>query len=197
MVQFELTDFSHKGVNNNKKQIVLADSKRDLNNYVQSLRFRYNKKNPYLPNYVISKNGDIYTIMEPAKYSNFLQNDEVDKNSIIIVLENLGSLRKIPMQDYHINWIGDIYKKKVFERKWRDEYFWDPYEKIQLESLSKLTKNLCKEFQIPIECIGHNVKQEGIEFFQGVVSRSNYDIDFKDVNPAFNFKLFKELLEND
>lgn len=197
MVQFELTDFSHKGVNNNKKQIVLADSKRDLNNYVQSLRFRYNKKNPYLPNYVISKSGDIYTIMEPEKYSKFLQNYEVDKNSIIIVLENLGSLKKIPMQDYHINWIGDIYKKKVFERKWRDEYFWDPYEKIQLESLSKLTKKLCKEFQIPIECIGHNVKQEGIEFFQGVVSRSNYDTDSKDVNPAFNFKLFKELLEND
>jgi hypothetical protein len=101
------------------------------------------------------------------------------------------------MHDYHINWIGDIYKKKVFERKWRDEYFWDPYEKTQLESLSKLTKNLCGEFEIPVDCIGHNVKQEGVEFFRGVVSRSNYDIDFKDVNPSFNFKLFKELLEND
>ena len=52
-------------------------------------------------------------------------------------------------------------------------------------------------FKIPIECIGHNVKQEGVEFFKGVVSRSNYDTDSKDVNPSFNFKLFKELLEND
>lgn len=97
MVQFELTDFSPVGLNKNKKQIVLADSKRDLKNYIQSLRYRYNKKNPYLPNYIISKNGDIHTIMEPANYSNFLQNIELDKNSIIIVLENLGRLRKIPM----------------------------------------------------------------------------------------------------
>ena len=197
MVQYELTDFNPLGVNNNKTQIVLADSKRNLINYVQSLKFRYNKKNPYLPNYLIAKNGDIYTIMEPTKYSNFLQNSQVDKNSITIVLENLGSLKKIPMNDYYINWIGDIYKKKVYERKWRDEYFWDPYEKIQFENLSKLTKKLCAEFQIPKECIGHNVKQEGVEFFKGIVSRSNYDSDSKDVNPAFDFKLFKELLEND
>ena len=197
MVQFELTDFSPLGINKEKTQIILADSKRDVKNYVQSLRYRYNKKNPYLPNYVISKKGEVYKITEPTNYSKFLENPEIDKKSIIIVLENLGSLKKIPIQEYHINWIGDIYKKKVFERKWRDEYFWDPYETIQLESLSKLTKKLCNEFKIPIECIGHNVKQEGVEFFKGVVSRSNYDTNSKDVNPSFNFKLFKELLEND
>jgi hypothetical protein len=85
-VMYELTDFNPIGVSERKTQIILTDTKRDVKNYIQSLRYRYNKKNPYLPHFVISKKGEIYKIMEPNMYSNYLENETYDKKSIIISL---------------------------------------------------------------------------------------------------------------
>jgi hypothetical protein len=56
---------------------------------------------------------------------------------------------------------------------------------------------LCEKFKIPKVCLGHNVKFDGVEYFKGVVSKSNFDFIYKDVNPSFNFKLFKEKLDDD
>jgi hypothetical protein len=194
---YELTDFKERGTNNNKKQIVLTDTKRDYKNYINSLRYRYNKKNPYLPNYVITKTGDIYKIMEPEMYSNFMHDEVIDMNCIVIAMENNGWLKKNPLDDTYVNWLGDIYKKEVYEKKWRDYFFWEPYTENQMKTLSNIVTELCEKFKIPKECLGHNVKFDGVEYFKGVVSRSNFDFIFKDVNPSFNFKLFKELLQDD
>jgi len=86
---------------------------------------------------------------------------------------------------------------KNYEKKWRGHFFWDKYEDKQIVSLTMLIKELCTKFKIPNECLGHNVRQDGVENFKGIVTRSNYDSYYKDVNPAFDFKLLKELLEND
>ncbi len=99
-VMYELTDFNPIGVSERKTQIILTDTKRDVKNYIQSLRYRYNKKNPYLPHFVISKKGEIYKIMEPNMYSNYLENETYDKKSIIISLENFGCLKKNTLEDY-------------------------------------------------------------------------------------------------
>jgi N-acetyl-anhydromuramyl-L-alanine amidase AmpD len=195
-VVYELTDFNPVGVNDKKTQIILTDTKRGVKNYIQSLRYRYNRKNPYIPNYVISKTGEVYKIMEPNMYSRFLENETLDKKSIIISLENFGCLKKNPLQDTYVNWIGDIYKQKAFERKWRDCFFWDNYEENQIQSLGNLIKELCEQFDIPKISIGHNVRQEGVENFKGIASRSNYDADFKDVNPAFDFKRLEKILND-
>ena len=120
---YELAEFKEKGVNNKKKQIILTDTKRDYKNYINSLRYRYNKENPYLPNYLITKDGDIYRILEPEKYSDFMNDDNIDKNSIVIAIENNGWLKKNPLDNTYVNWIGDIYKKEVYEKKWRDYFF--------------------------------------------------------------------------
>jgi N-acetyl-anhydromuramyl-L-alanine amidase AmpD len=194
---YELTDFKESGVNNKKRQIILTDTKRDYKNYINSLRYRYNKKNPYLPNYLITKDGDIYRILEPEKYSDYMNDENLDKNSIVIAIENNGWLKKNPLDGTYVNWVGDIYKKEVYEKKWRDYFFWEPYTEIQMKTISKLVVDLCSKFKIPKECLGHNVKLEGVEFYKGVVSRSNFDFIYKDVNPSFNFKLFKELLDDD
>jgi N-acetyl-anhydromuramyl-L-alanine amidase AmpD len=194
---YELTDFNPIGENEKKTQIILSDTKRDYKNYIQSLRYRYNKKNPYLPHYVITKTGDIYNIMDPKMYSNYMENEDHDKKSIIICLENFGWLKKNTLEASYSNWIGDIYKKKVYEKKWKSHFFWDRYEDKQIVSLTMLIKELSEKFKIPAECLGHNVRQEGVEYFKGIVARSNYDSYHKDVNPAFDFKLLKELLEND
>lgn len=193
----ESIDFNYLGVNQNKKQIIITETKRDYKNYINSLKYRYNKKNTYLPNFLVTKEGEIYKIMDPEKYSNYMEDEEVDSNSIIIALENNGWLKKNALNNTFLNWVGDIYKKEVFEKKWRDQLFWEPYNEKQIEELSKLTNQLCEKFNIPKTCIDSNVRQDGVENFKGIVSRSNFDFIHKDVNPSFDFKLFKKNLKNE
>jgi hypothetical protein len=45
--------------------------------------------------------------------------------------------------------------------------------------------------------IGHNTKINGIEKYEGVVTRSNFDSSFTDVNPSFNFEEFLKRIENE
>jgi N-acetyl-anhydromuramyl-L-alanine amidase AmpD len=159
------------------------------------MKYRYNKKNPYLPNYVIEKTGQIYQIMNPENYSNYMGQKSVDENAIIISIENLGWLKKNPLDNTFVNWVGDIYKKEVYEKKWRDYFFWDPHQELQINKLSELIIELCDEFKIPKTCLGNNVTQDGVENFKGVVSKSNFDFSNKDVNPSFDFKLLQELIK--
>lgn len=193
----ESIEFKVLGSNRQKKQIIITETKRDYKKYINSLKYRYNKKNPYLPNYVLTKDGDVFQIMKPENYSNFMNDDEIDKNSIIIALENNGWLKRKALDNAYVNWIGDIYKEEVFEKKWRNEIFWDKYNIIQIEKLSKLLIELCDIFKIPLSCVETNVKQDGVEKFSGIVSRSNFDFIYKDVNPSFDFKLLKKKLKND
>lgn len=194
---YELTGFNSFGTNDKKTQIILCDTKRDYKNYINSLKYRYNKKNPYLPNFVITKSSDVYNIIPSNTYSKFMNDEKVNKQSIIIAIENFGWFKKNPLEDTYINWVGDIYKKEVFEKKWRDYLFWEPYTKKQMEGLSNLIVDLCDKFEIPKETIGHNVKCDEVKGYRGIVSKSNYDFSYKDVNPSFDFKLLKQLLEND
>lgn len=194
---YVLTDFSPIGTSDKKTRIILTETKRDYRNYIRSLKYRYNKKNPYLPNYVITKEGGIYNIMTPDNYSNYMDDEEINKTSIIISLENLGWLKKNALSDTYVNWIGDIYKGKVFEKKWRDYFFWEPYNEEQIIALSKLIIELCDKFNIPKKTLGNNVKYDGVENFKGVVTKSNFDFIYKDTNPSFDFKLLNELIEND
>ena len=126
-----------------------------------------------------------------------MNNSKHDKQSIIISLENLGWLEKEPLKNYHINWIGDIYKQKVFNKTWRDYFFWQPYPEEQIILTSKLCVKLTKETNIPLKSVEHNTKINGIEKFEGIVTKSNFDSDFTDVSPAFNFEIFNKYLKND
>ena len=126
-----------------------------------------------------------------------MNNSKHDKQSIIISLENLGWLEKEPLKNYHINWIGSIYKEKVLDKKWRDYFFWEPYTKIQLDKTAELCKKLSKEHPINLTCIGHNTKTNRMETFNGILTRSNIDDDSTDVSPAFDFEYFIKKLENE
>jgi len=127
-----------------------------------------------------------------------MNNEGIDKSSIIICLENLGWLEKKPLEGTYLNWIGDIYKKEVFEKKWRDRLYWQPYNKEeQIKSLSDLLIMLCEEFKIPMVCPETNVIISGIENYRGVVSKSSFSFLYKDLNPSFDFKLLQKLLSNE
>jgi N-acetyl-anhydromuramyl-L-alanine amidase AmpD len=187
-------DFKPLGKQKKKRQIILTHTGRNVENYLASLRYRYNGKYTKIPNFVITKEGKILQLLENIEHSNFFSEININRNSIIICLENLGWLEKQPLENNYVNWIGDIYKGKTFERKWRDYFFWEPYSQTQIESLTFLCKNLIKEMKIDGGVIEHNTKINDIQNFKGIVTRSNYDTIFTDLSPAFNFDEFTKKL---
>ena len=68
-----------------------------------------------------------------------------------------------------------------------------PYTDEQEKSLLNLIDKLCKEFNINNDCIGHNVKDDKTDLFDGVVFRSNYSEKFTDISPAFDIKIFNNI----
>ena len=46
------------------------------------------------------------------------------------------------------------------------------------------------------EVIEHNTKINGIEKFEGIVTRSNFDSNYTDLSPAFDFENFRNKIEN-
>jgi N-acetyl-anhydromuramyl-L-alanine amidase AmpD len=185
------------GIENNKTQIILTHTSRNVKEYLTSLKYRHNKKYNKVPHFIITREGKILQTLDTEKYSKFLNNIKYDRQSIIICLENLGWLEKEPLKNYHINWIGSIYKEKVLDKKWRDYFFWEPYTKIQLEKTAELCKKLSNEYSINLTCIGHNTKTSRMETFNGILTRSNIDDDSTDVSPAFDFEYFIKQLENE
>ena len=183
--------------NKKKKQIILCNTFRNHKDYLNSLKYRNNGKYDKIPNYLITKDGETISLIPDDSYSNFFFDKEVNKNSIIICLENLGWLDKKPLDISHTNWIGDIYTKEVFTKKWRGKIFWDKYTINQFESLVEISKKLLVKFSIDNKFIGHNTKVEGIKLFNGIVCKSNYNDKFTDVNPSFDFELFKQNIENE
>jgi len=187
--------FKPLGLYKGKKQIILSHTSREVGEYLTSLKFRYNQKYDKIPHYVITKEGEILQLMVDTGYSNFFDDVGINRQSIIICLENLGWLEKKPLSNEYINWNGGIYNKKPYEKKWRDYFFWEPYTESQFNSTLNLCVKLCNDFKIEKKCSGHNTKINGIKNFNGIVSKSNYDERFTDLNPSFDFENFLKKIE--
>ena len=129
-------------------------------------------------------------------YSNIFYKETINKNSITISLENLGWLEKKQLSDQYINWKGTIYNSDVYEKKWRDYFFWQPYTDKQLNNLVELCELLTDKFEIHKNFIGHNTKVLDIEKYNGIVCRSNFDTIYTDLSPSFDFDLFTKKLKN-
>lgn len=190
-------NFKPTGKQKKKKQIILCHTSREVEEYLTSLKFRYNGKYDRIPNYIITRRGKVIQLLPNTAHTNFFKDGNINRNSVIVSLENLGWLEKKPLKNYYINWKGSIYNEQVFEKKWRDFFFWQPYTTSQLESTAKLSMMLSEELQIEKRTIGHNTFIQGIEKYEGIVSRSNFDSMFTDLNPSFNFENFEKLLKNE
>jgi N-acetyl-anhydromuramyl-L-alanine amidase AmpD len=180
-----------------KKNIILIDTKRFFDEYVNSLEYRLNKKNTMIPHYLIRQDGEVFQFLEENEGSDISYDLTEDYTGIVIALENLGWLDRLPLSSHYINWIGSIYKKKVFERKWRDCLFWHTYTDEQYISLADLCKEIFNTSKINNRCVGHNVKVTGVSQYEGIISRSNFSERYTDVNPAFDFDKFNELLNEE
>jgi N-acetyl-anhydromuramyl-L-alanine amidase AmpD len=190
-------EFKPVGKQKKKHQIILTHTSRNINDYLQSLKFRFNGDFKRIPNYIITREGKIIQLLGNTEHSEYFKDTNINRNSIIISLENLGWLQKEPLTDHYINWIGDIYKGNVFEKKWRDYFFWQPYTEEQVQSTNSLCNELLKEMKIKPQIVEHNTKIAGIEKYVGIVSKSNYDTIYTDLSPAFNFNELLKKIENE
>jgi N-acetyl-anhydromuramyl-L-alanine amidase AmpD len=185
------------GTNQNKTQIILTHTSRDVEEYLTSLKYRMNGKFPRIPHYVVAKDGSVIQTLSEEQYSDFFYYSQINEQSIIVSLENLGWLEKVPLKDQYTNWIGNIYKGVPYEKKWRDYFLWEPYTEAQMLSTAELCIKIVNKHNIEKKSVGHNTLINGIENHGGIVSRSNYNNDFTDVSPAFNFDRFVNYIKNE
>ena len=189
-------NFKTTGKQKKKKQIILCHTSREVEEYLTSLKVRYNSKYDKIPNYIITKEGRILQLLPDEGHSNFFMESNINRNSIIVCLENLGWLEKKPLTNHYINWKGSIYNQEVYEKKWRDFFFWEPYSEAQVKSAAELCLHLTEILKIKKMCVGHNTKIDGVENFEGIVSKSNFDGKYTDLNPSFSFDTFNKLIHN-
>jgi N-acetyl-anhydromuramyl-L-alanine amidase AmpD len=180
-----------------KNQILLTHTGRNILDYITSLKYRFNGRPLRSPHYLVTRDGKVIQVLEDYCNSNLSTNDRVNAKSIVVSLENLGWLEKVPLKKHHINWIGNIYKGEIKDKKWRDYFFWQPYTDVQLEKTAELCKEICEKHKIELRCVGHNTKVKGIESYLGIISKSNFDDFATDLSPAFDFEKFNKLLNDE
>jgi N-acetyl-anhydromuramyl-L-alanine amidase AmpD len=175
-----------------KKQILLYDTKRRVDDFINKIKYRYNSKYDDIPHFVVTKLGDVYSILPPDYSSKTFGKEKLDRKQIKIAVENLGWLNKNTITGYFSNWIGDPHRSDPFIRSWRDKFYWDRYSDVQMKSIYNLCKYLCEEYNIEERVVPSNGYIENIENFKGIVCKSNFSNIYTDINPSFNFKIFIE-----
>lgn len=195
--RYKLDDKNYYLTEFNKRQIVIGNSFSEKDYHIKGWQNRMGGDYKKTSTFTIFKNGEIHQHFEPSMYSDFLDNKSMDKKIISISMENQGWLQKDLTNNEYFNWVGNIYKKNkvVFEKRWRGYTYWDNYTKKQITACSELVRYLCDKYDIPKNCVGHNTYIDGIEYFEGVTYRSNYYKDSTDLNPSWDFRKFKELIE--
>lgn len=193
IVQFG--NFKGLSKHKNKKQIVLCHTAREVGEYLTSLRFRHNENFERVPHFIVTREGKILQLLKLNETNNFFGIKTKNSETIVVCLENLGWLMKKPLSTTYLNWIGNIYNEEVYEKRWRDYGLWQPYPQIQIEKTVELCRWICQESSIPRKFVGHNTKVDGIELFQGICTRSNFDQRYTDLSPAFDFNTFKKNVE--
>ena len=194
---YNLSDRNYHKKEFKKHQIVLGNSFSEDLNHLKRWEYRLGGDYTKTATFTIDRRGNIYQHYDPKYYSDFINNKMVDKKIISIIIENQGWLLKDLLKDKYIDLVGNIYKRKasVIEKRWRGFVYWDPYCPSQLKRCIELIDYLCNKYNIPSRCVGHNTFVDGIEFFDGVTYKSNYNKETTDLSPAWNFSNFKNKIE--
>lgn len=147
------------------------------------------------PTFTIRRDGKIFQHFDPMYTSEFMGNKDIDKKSISIVLENMGMLSFDYEVNKYLNWINEVCDENfVFEKLWKTCRYWEAYTPEQYIATLHLCVHLCRNYGIKQDNIGHNSLLENAHNFNGIMSKSNFDSEYYDLNPSFDFKRFmKEL----
>lgn len=179
-----------------KKQIVIGNTNNNnMKHYIGWVN-RYNGKYKKTAAFTIDAAGIIYKHFEPRYQSEYFNDLKQNNKSIVILLENDGSLIKDVEKNNFLSWLGYIYKEEdVFEKKWRTYNYWVQYKKEQIDSAVNLVKELCEEFYIPLTAMTHNTKMNDLEEYSGILYKSNIEMYYTDLSPAFDFEYFTNKIE--
>lgn len=176
-----------------KEQIVIGTSLRKDSNHIVRLLHKDFGKTKRWNTFTINRDGIIYQHYDPKNYSDFLNIKPVDKQSISIVLENMGYLKKDKDGNF-VNWLNeDCDENLVVEHKWVDLNYWEMFTEKQMKSCVELCNYLCDEFDIKRKVMSINTYHKDTINFKGIVFRSNYIENIADINPTFNKEM---LIEN-
>jgi len=64
-------NFKSVGKQKKKRQIILCHTSREVEEYLASLKFRYNGKYDKIPNYVVTTEGKVLQLLDDASYTNY------------------------------------------------------------------------------------------------------------------------------
>ena len=177
-----------------KSQIIISFSLRKDDYHIKRLKHKEYGNTKKWNTFSITREGEIFEHYDPKYYSDFSGAKNVDKKSISIVLENMGTLTKSD-ETLYINWINEVCLDScVVEKKWLGQKYWEMFSEKQIESTMHLCKKLCKQFDIPTKIIDFPQYHKDIVKFNGVVLKSNYFEDCNNINPLFDLMYFNELL---
>ncbi len=172
-----------------KTQILLYDTQRRIDDFIQKIKYRKNGNYEDIPHFVITKLGMVYQLFDSNYTSNTFDNPSLDRKQIKIAIENLGWLNKNTITGSYSNWIDDPYRSEPLIKNWRNHYYWDKYNDIQMESVSELCEFLCDKHQIFKQHVPSQGYLENISKFNGIVCKSNFSNIYTDINPSFNFRI--------
>jgi hypothetical protein len=173
-----------------KTQILLYDTQRRVDDFINKIKYRKNGKYEDVPHFVVSKLGMVYQLFDDNHSSNTFDNPKVDRKQIKIAIENLGWLNKNTITGILHNWIGDPYRSEPHIRNWRNYYFWDKYGDTQLSAVAELCEMLCEKHDIFKQTVPSQGYLENASNFRGIVCKSNFSSIYTDINPSFNFRVF-------
>ena len=195
---YQLNENNFFNTKYSKEIIVIGNSFSEKLNHFTGWLNRFEGEYKKTANYTITRKGEIFEHFSPDFYSDFISDNKKNKKIISIVIENKGWLKKDLKTGKYIDWLGNKYKRRVnvLEKRWRGQQYWDPYTQKQFSNTVKLVKYLCEKYNIEYKCVGHNTFINNFENFSGITYRSNFYRDNTDVNPSWDFKKFKLLVEN-
>ncbi len=171
-----------------KELIVLTNTTYPINDHLTKIKLRFNRKYNKVPSYTIDRVGALYLHHESEKCAYFFEDIELNKKSIVISLENVGWLDRVKDKDTYVDWRGMVYNGTITERYWRCKKYWADYTFEQIETLIQLIDYLCKKHNIEKNFVGHNVFFDGAKNFKGIVNRGNFNKNYYDLTPAFDFE---------
>ena len=64
-------NFKSDKKNKNKTQIILTNTSRNINDFLQSLKYRYNGKYDKIPNYIVTRDGKVLQLLDNDEYTNY------------------------------------------------------------------------------------------------------------------------------
>jgi hypothetical protein len=190
---YKISDKNYYKEEQPKSQIILASTNRKSNNYILRQLKKENGLSTTWSTYTITRDGLIYEHYNPVYYTDFVGDQNIDIKSVSVLLENMGPLLYNDDNESYYNDLNEKFEgteDDVFKKEWRGYKYYEPYTKDQYNATVFLSRLLCLELNISDDSYGHNAFEDGSKYFNGVISRSNLDMNSSDLNPSFDFKKF-------